>query len=326
MSLSPRFGAEFFVTFCLVLGGCGSAVRAAFSREGLFMPTPTKTVFLGILSLVGLLALPPLAAANDTNWQQHEDREHRAKEELSTRDRHNFEAYLDAHWETAQLLYQQPELINDRQFLHNHRALRDWLADHTEAARVIQANPRQVLWEQRTAQRRTARSGSPAELSTRDRHNFEAHLDAHSETAQLLYQQPELINDRQFLRDHRALRDWLADHIEAARVIQANPRQVLWEQRTAQRRTARTISPTISPEDVRSLDGYLDTHWQEANALYRDPELINDSQFVQAHSSLDDWLQARPDAAQAISERPRYFFWRQRTVTPQDFLHQLFNQ
>ena len=67
-----------------------------------------------ILSLVGLLALPPLAAANDNNWQQHEDREHHSKEELSTRDRRNFEAYLDAHSETAQLLYQQPELINDR--------------------------------------------------------------------------------------------------------------------------------------------------------------------------------------------------------------------
>jgi hypothetical protein len=286
------------------------------------MPIHAKTVFLGVLSLVGLLALPPLAAANDNNWQQHERKEHRSRDEMSTRDRRNFEAYLDAHWQTAQLLYQQPERINDRRFLRDHRALRDWLADHTEAARVIQANPRQVLWEQRTAQRRTARPGSPAELSTRDRRNFEAYLDAHSDTAQLLYQQPELINDRHFLRDHRALRDWLADHTEAARVIQANPQQVLWEQRAAHPRTARTISP----EDVRSLDGYLDTHWQEANALYRDPELINDTQFVQAHSSLDDWLQERPDAAQAISERPRDFFWRQRTVTPQDFLHQLLKQ
>jgi hypothetical protein len=201
------------------------------------MPTPAKTVFLGILSLAGLLALPPLATARDNYWGQHEGRKHRSGAELSARDRRNFESYLDAHWETAQLLYQQPELINDRHFLRGHRALRDWLADHTQAARVIQANPRQVLWEQRAAHPRTAR--------------------------------------------------------------------------------------TISLEDVRSLHDYLDTHWEEANALYRDPELINDTRFVHAHSSLDDWLQERPDAAQAISERPRDFFWRQRTRAPQDFLRQV---
>jgi hypothetical protein len=234
MSLSPRFGTDFFVIFWLILGGCGSAVQAAFSRKGLSMPTHAKTVFLGVLSLVGLLALPPLVAANDNNWRQREGEECRSREEMSTRDRRNFEAYLDAHWETAQLLYQQPELIKDRRFLRNHRSLRDWLADHTEAARVIQVNPRQVLWEQRTAQRRT--------------------------------------------------------------------------------------TGTVSLKDVQSLDHYLDTHWQEADALYRDPDLINDICFVRAHSSLADWLQERPDAAQAISERPRDFFWRQPTLDPQDFL------
>jgi hypothetical protein len=217
------------------------------------MYTHAKTVFLGIVSLAGLLTLPPLAAARDNDWQQHEEayrsennwqhheaQEHRSRAELSGQDRRSFEAYLDADWETAQPLYQQPELINDRQFLNNHRALRDWLADHAEAAQMIQDNPRQVLWEQRTSHRRTA--------------------------------------------------------------------------------------GRISPEDVRGLDHYLDTHWEEADALYRDPELINDTRFVQAHSSLDDWLQERPDAAQAISERPRDFFWRQRTLAPQDFLQQLFNK
>lgn len=323
MSLSPRFGAGFFITFWLVLGRCGSAVRAAFPRKGLIMQAYTKTAFLGMLSLAALLALPPLATAQDNYQGQPEEREHRSRGELSARDRRSFEAYLDEHWETAQLLYQQPELVNDRQFLRDHSALRDWLADHRRgAARVIRANPRQVLWEQRTAHPRPDGTVPSAKLSTRDRRSFEAYLDSDWETAQLLYQQPELINDRQFLRDHHALRDWLADHDEAAQVIQAYPRQVLWEQRAAHGQT----DGTVSPEDVRSLDGYLDTHWEEADALYREPELINDTRFVRAHSSLDDWLQEHPDAAQAISERPRDFFWRQRTAAPQDFLRQLFKQ
>jgi hypothetical protein len=158
MFLSSRFSAKFLVTFGLLLNGCGNAVRAAFLRKEFMMPTRTKNVFFGILSLVGLLALPPLATARDKHWGQHEGREHRFRAELSARDRRGFESYLDAHWETAQILYQQPELINNRRFLRNHRALRDWLAGHTRAARIIQANPRQVLWGQRTPHRRTSRT------------------------------------------------------------------------------------------------------------------------------------------------------------------------
>jgi hypothetical protein len=209
------------------------------------MRTHTKTVFLGTLSLVALLALPPLVTARDNSQGQPEQREyrsrgeHRSRGELRPRDRRSFETYLDTHWETAQLLYQQPELINDRQFLRDHRALRNWLAEHERAARVIRANPSHVLWERRSSQ-------------------------------------PQL--DR-----------------------------------------------PVSAEDVQSLDGYLDTHWEEADALYREPELINDARFVQAHPSLDTWLQERPHAAQAIRQRPRDFFWRQRAVAPQDFLRQLFN-
>jgi len=215
-------------------------VQAVFPRKGLIMQTYAKTVFLGMLSLAASLALPPLATAQDNYRGQPEERDHRSRGELRPRDRRSFEAYLDTHWETAQLLYQQPELINDRQFLRDHPALRDWLANHARAARIIQANPREVLWEQRS-------------------------------------EQPQ-------------------------------------------------VTRTISPEEVRSLGDYLDTHWEEANALYREPELINDPQFVRSHPSLENWLRERPHAAQAIRERPRDFFWRQRSVSPQDFLQQLFGR
>jgi len=324
MSLSPRFGAEFFITFSLVLSRCGSAVRAvAFPSKGFIIQTYGKTVFLGMLSLAALLALPPLATARDNYRGQPEERDHRSRGELSARDRRSFDAYLDEHWETAQLLYQQPELVNDREFLRDHRALRNGLADHRRAARVIRANPRKVLWEQRSDYPR-GDDGTvpPAKLSARDRRSFEAYLDSDWETAQLLYQQPELINDQQFLDDHHALHGWMENHAEAARIIQANPREVLWEKRSEQPQVTRTISP----EEVQSLGDYLDTHWEEANALYREPELINDPQFVRSHPSLENWLRERPHAAQAIRERPRDFFWRQRSVSPQDFLQQLFGR
>ena len=73
-----------------------------------------------------------------------------ASGQISERDLRSFEDYLDSHDETAQLLYQNPDLINDRRFVHNHDALHDWLEGHREAAAVIQANPDKFLWRERS--------------------------------------------------------------------------------------------------------------------------------------------------------------------------------
>lgn len=166
---------------------------------------------------------------------------------------------------------------------------------------------------------RSGERNPAARVSERDLRSFEDYLDSHWETAQELYRDPDLLNDRRFLRAHPALRDWLDDHPKAADVICANPRQFLWRQRAAQRRSSRPPSP----EDLRSFERYLDTHSDVADALYRDPELVNDTRFVRSHRSLDDWLQDHPDAARAISDQPRDFLWRQRTLDVQDFLQQL---
>ena len=47
--------------------------------------------------------------------------------QISDADLRSFERYLDEHWETAQELYQNPDLINDRKYVRNHQALRNWL-------------------------------------------------------------------------------------------------------------------------------------------------------------------------------------------------------
>jgi hypothetical protein len=68
---------------------------------------------------------------------------------MSERNLNNFEDYLNAHDETAQLLYQDPELIKDRWFVRSPEALHDWLKDHPEAA-ATQAEPQQFLWRERS--------------------------------------------------------------------------------------------------------------------------------------------------------------------------------
>ena len=90
-----------------------------------------------------------------------------------------------------------------------------------------------MIWQERTAERHEEeRQSASGRISERDLRSFEDYLDSHDETAQLLYQNPDLINDRQFVRRHDALHDWLEDHQEAAATIQANPDKFLWRERS----------------------------------------------------------------------------------------------
>jgi hypothetical protein len=68
---------------------------------------------------------------------------------MRERDLRSFENFLDAHPETAQRLYQEPDLINDRQFVRNREALNDWLENHPDAAQALRANPHKFLWRER---------------------------------------------------------------------------------------------------------------------------------------------------------------------------------
>jgi hypothetical protein len=165
---------------------------------------------------------------------------------------------------------------------------------------------------------------SSARLSERDRRSLEDFLDAHRETARELEDDPELINSKQFLRGHQDLRDWLEDHPDAAEALRADPRAALRRERTSEEREERRPgSARLSEQDLASFERYLDEHWETAQPLYKEPELIKDRRFLREHASLRDWLQDHPDAAEAIQANPHKFLWRERSGSPQDFLRQL---
>jgi len=191
-----------------------------------------KKMFIGVLPIIGILTFPLTGRARDD--RSYEREEGRTETRLSARDQRSFAAFLDAHDETAQELYRNPELISNERFLKGHAELRGWLDDHPDATEAIQADPRAALWHERSTERRAPdeRRAPAGQLSERDLRSFEDYLDADDETAQRLYQNPALINDRRFVRDHEELHNWLRDHPDAAQAIQANPDKFLWRSRT----------------------------------------------------------------------------------------------
>ncbi|MGH7963164.1 MAG: hypothetical protein ACRERD_15255, partial [Candidatus Binatia bacterium] len=75
------------------------------------MKPQLKSIVFTILPLVGILLLS--APASAYRWN---DEERSSVGRVSERDLRSFDAYLDSHWETAQELYRDPELLIDRSY------------------------------------------------------------------------------------------------------------------------------------------------------------------------------------------------------------------
>jgi hypothetical protein len=263
-----------------------------------------------------VVALVLTSVVNPTSSMARDD----GRTRLSDADLRSFERYLDEHWETAQALYQDPDLINDRKYVRNHQALRDWLEDHPEAAREIRDNPRTVLWRER-GRSSDDRIDASTRLTNRQRQSWDDFLDDHRTIARDLSRDPDLVNDTRYVHDHEPLDDWFHEHREAAAIIMANPDASITRSSRSSEPGSDYGQPTES--DIQSFEQYLDRNWEVADALYREPDLIKSRGFLRDHPSLEDWMRSHPAAAHAIRERPQDYLWRQRSTGIDSFLRQL---
>jgi hypothetical protein len=195
------------------------------------MITNYKKLFALTLSFAGTLCTAQIVSADyddrRTESRRYDDRQDEPR--MSTQDQRSFERYLEANSQTARQLYQEPELIRDREFVRDHESLDEWLDSHANAAEALQANPHKYLGS--TSARRSSDRRTTPSVSAQDLSSFESLLDNNPETARRLYENPELIKDRQFARDNRALNNWIDNHPEAAEAIQADPNKFLWRER-----------------------------------------------------------------------------------------------
>lgn len=157
-----------------------------------------------------------------------------------------------------------------------------------------------------------ARDDGRTRISDADLRSFERYLDDHWETARELYQNPDLINDRKYVRKHEALHDWLKDHPEAARAIRDNPRAVLWGERSrgSRDRNNDEVATSLTDRQRRSWDEFLDEHRAIARDLSSNPNLVNDTRYVHEHKPLDEWFHDHREAAAIIMANPGAYITR----------------
>src|SRR2546422_7101246 len=117
---------------------------------------------------------------------------------------------------------------------------------------------------------------------------FRYYLDSHPEVAEGLRKDPNLINNPNWVSKHQELKDWLEDHPNARQELKENPTAFMHREKGFEKQEGK--EGDITRREVRNFDQFLDSHPEVAEALRRNPNLINNPNWVSKHPELKDWL------------------------------------
>src|SRR2546422_382882 len=153
------------------------------------------------------------------------------------------------------------------------------------------------------------------DITRRELRNFDQFLDSHPEVAEALRKDPNLINNPNWVGKHPELKDWLEDHPNAREELKENPTAFLRRERGFEKQEGKEGDTTRG--EVRNFDQFLDSHPEVAEGLRRNPNLINNPNWVSKHPELKEWLENHPYASKKIKENPRAFMRRERSFEKQ---------
>src|SRR2546425_10304653 len=89
---------------------------------------------------------------------------------------------------------------------------------------------------------------------------------------------------------------------------QAQPQSQTQAQSGSQSQTQAQAAKTdndITRRELRNFDQFLDSHPEVAEALRKDPNLINNPNWVSKHHELKDWLERQEERREGKEERSR---------------------
>jgi hypothetical protein len=148
--------------------------------------------------------------------------------------------FLDDHPWVQRDLRQDPSLVNDPEYLDDHRSLRDFLADNPSIRRALRDDPWAVLRREHRYDREERRS---REVGRDDLQRFTRFLRDHPAVAHDLRSDPSLATSRRYLATHRSFGDFLADNPAIREELQDNPYAFLRRVERYARETGRRSKP-----------------------------------------------------------------------------------
>ena len=256
--------------------------------------------WLALLTFVGVLFVTPLRVQSQNAAPQDRD------DNVTRRQLAAFDSFLDSHPEVAEQLRKDPSLVNNQEFVEKHVELQQYLQQHPEIREEISQNPNGFMHQEQRFDRREDqagdRDGTRTELANMDRF-----MDSHPEIAEQLRKNPSLVDDKDFIKSHPALRQFLADHPGVREEYKENPNAFMHHEERFDRREDQRFDHDVTRGELANMDRFLDAHPEIAERLHKDPSLVDNKQFVQSHAALQQFLAEHPGVREEYKENPNAF-------------------
>jgi hypothetical protein len=243
------------------------------------------------------------------------------------RDLAELDRFMDSHPDISAQLKQKPWLVTNYEFLQSHPDLNTFLQDHPQLRTEIGQNPVAFMQEENSFDQ-------PNGTRDRDRDEFNRWLDTHREVGEQVRKNPDLVNDRKFVKNHPDLQKFFQQNPGIRDELNRNPNAFAQQRQADNREYASNRDTDVTRDndvardrdaaaadrdngrgngrdndrrDVVQFDRFLDTHREIAEQLRKNPSLADNQQFVQNHPALQNYLQDNPGVRDQIAQNPNAF-------------------
>jgi hypothetical protein len=140
-----------------------------------------------------------------------------------------FHDFCEKHPEIAEQIRHNPTLMDDRDFVAHHDALRVYFQQYPDDRDQMRRDPNafiaaEIRFDRDNASRNNFNPGGPDRDRDMDRRReFGAFLNDHREIARDVERRHDLVNDHDYVQNHRDLDDYLKAHPDVRNQWAANP-------------------------------------------------------------------------------------------------------
>jgi hypothetical protein len=225
--------------------------------------------------------------------------------ELATMDR-----FMDSHPEIAVQLRKNPSLIDNQEFIEDHPALKQFLAEHPGVRQEYRENPNAFMQqEERYDRREDSGFRGDSDVNRRELSNMNRFMENHPEIAEQLRKNPSLVDNKEFVENHPALKTFLAQHQSVAEELRENPNGFMAQEQRFDRRQDAELGRNgdVARGGISSFHDFLEHHNNIAAELTKNPSLATNEEYLENHSELKTYLKANPQVREELGENPQAF-------------------
>jgi uncharacterized protein VirK/YbjX len=139
---------------------------------------------------------------------------------------------------------------------------------------------------------------NPGPITDGELARFESFLDQHPNIEARLRENPDIVNNPAFQKNHPLIAQFLARHPEISAELSARPRWFI------HRELVRQSATPVTRAQVAEFDRFLDQHPRLEKQLVQHPQLLRHPEFLNSNPELHEYLKRHPGIDRASESKP----------------------